>query len=228
MLQCKNATCKQWIHYQCTRLPLYQLYLLCETGRKFECEQCTEIPDKFKQKKLPCDYKDPTISLNICKEHVETQTKSETKDKESQTNTESQVAITDRLNGPTVSENTNKDGTNKDDTITLTRENAPITRPDSTENTPVTRPNSTENAPVTRPTSTENAPVTRPNSTEIVFNTNVQETGKRTELSTLSSENRMEQALALICDRLSDLCNLQQTVRKMDTDLMDKLIEAKK
>jgi ribonuclease HI len=46
MLQCK--LCRKWLHYCCTDLPRYQLYLLCSTTRIFQCAGCTTIPDNFR------------------------------------------------------------------------------------------------------------------------------------------------------------------------------------
>ena len=37
-IQCEE--CKEWIHYNCTGLPLYQLLCLARTNRKFSCEKC--------------------------------------------------------------------------------------------------------------------------------------------------------------------------------------------
>ena len=45
MIQCSK--CEGWLHYWCTRLPSYQLHLLCNTSRKFQCELCTVVPEEF-------------------------------------------------------------------------------------------------------------------------------------------------------------------------------------
>ena len=43
-----NCTeCKKWIHYQCTELPAYQLYLYESTTRKFTCSLCSNIDTLF-------------------------------------------------------------------------------------------------------------------------------------------------------------------------------------
>lgn len=47
-IQCQD--CKGWIHYVCTRLPAYQLYLYESTQRRFTCEFCTEMDDDFQVK----------------------------------------------------------------------------------------------------------------------------------------------------------------------------------
>ena len=46
VIQCSD--CKVWCHYQCTRLPLYQLYIYDLTSRKYTCEPCCEVPDDVK------------------------------------------------------------------------------------------------------------------------------------------------------------------------------------
>ena len=43
VIQCSD--CKVWCHYQCTRLPLYQIYIYDLTSRKYTCEQCVEVPE---------------------------------------------------------------------------------------------------------------------------------------------------------------------------------------
>ena len=47
MIMCTN--CKSWAHFVCTELPLYQLYLLTSTSRKYTCAQCTIVPQKIKE-----------------------------------------------------------------------------------------------------------------------------------------------------------------------------------
>ena len=46
VIQCSD--CKVWCHYQCTRLPLYQIYIYDLTSRKYTCEQCVEVPEDVK------------------------------------------------------------------------------------------------------------------------------------------------------------------------------------
>ena len=41
------ATCKQWIHYGCTLLPAYQLWVFKSTYRKYECNKCVDMPGDF-------------------------------------------------------------------------------------------------------------------------------------------------------------------------------------
>ena len=48
MISCTD--CRVWIHFECTELPLYQLYSLVSTKRKFTCEKCSKIPDDFLSK----------------------------------------------------------------------------------------------------------------------------------------------------------------------------------
>ena len=48
MIQCSK--CEMWTHYECTKLPIYQLYLLTSTKRRYDCEKCTTVPESFKQK----------------------------------------------------------------------------------------------------------------------------------------------------------------------------------
>ena len=47
MIQCNS--CKHWIHLACTNLPRYQLFIYSTTGRKFQCELCTTVPEEFYQ-----------------------------------------------------------------------------------------------------------------------------------------------------------------------------------
>ena len=44
-IQCNS--CLQWVHYHCTQLPRYQLYVYQSTKRKFTCEKCAQTPDNF-------------------------------------------------------------------------------------------------------------------------------------------------------------------------------------
>ena len=41
--------CKFWMHYRCTNLPEYQLYLYECTQRKFTCKFCVDIDDEFSE-----------------------------------------------------------------------------------------------------------------------------------------------------------------------------------
>ncbi len=40
MVQCKQ--CKGWLHYRCTKLPTYQLYLFCNSNRAYKCAACVQ------------------------------------------------------------------------------------------------------------------------------------------------------------------------------------------
>lgn len=44
-IQCQD--CKTWIHYICSRLPPYQLFLYESTQRRYTCESCTEVDEEF-------------------------------------------------------------------------------------------------------------------------------------------------------------------------------------
>ncbi|CAC5386637.1 unnamed protein product [Mytilus coruscus] len=48
MIQC--CRCQLWTHYKCTRLPVYQIYLLTSTSRRYNCETCTTVPPSFLEK----------------------------------------------------------------------------------------------------------------------------------------------------------------------------------
>lgn len=48
MIQC--CKCQLWTHYKCTRLPVYQIYLLTSTSRRYNCETCTIVPPSFLEK----------------------------------------------------------------------------------------------------------------------------------------------------------------------------------
>lgn len=48
MMECSK--CHKWTHYECTKLPIYQLYTLVNTSRKYTCEVCAEVPTCFKEK----------------------------------------------------------------------------------------------------------------------------------------------------------------------------------
>ena len=46
-IQCQE--CKFWMHYGCTNLPEYQLYLYECTQRKFTCKFCVDVDDEFSE-----------------------------------------------------------------------------------------------------------------------------------------------------------------------------------
>ena len=48
MMQCHK--CHRWTHYLCTKLPVYQLYTLTHSNRRYTCEKCSEVPNSFKEK----------------------------------------------------------------------------------------------------------------------------------------------------------------------------------
>ena len=68
MLECNK--CKSWTHYSCTALPLYQLYSLVTTSRRFTCEKCIDIPEDFINKfdSLTSRKKCVTQNVNIIEE----------------------------------------------------------------------------------------------------------------------------------------------------------------
>lgn len=45
VIQCHD--CDSWIHYECSRLPEYQLSKYKNTQRKFSCENCVEVAEEF-------------------------------------------------------------------------------------------------------------------------------------------------------------------------------------
>ena len=57
MIQC--ATCKSWLHFTCSALPPYQLYVFTKTQRKFECEMCINVPGDFLSKVKKCTADPP-------------------------------------------------------------------------------------------------------------------------------------------------------------------------
>ena len=56
-MQCQE--CKYWMHYNCTDLPEYQLYLYECTQRKFTCRFCVDIDAEFSE-----NFKASQISFN--------------------------------------------------------------------------------------------------------------------------------------------------------------------
>lgn len=48
MILCNK--CRKWTHYSCSQLPLYQLYFLISSSRRYKCELCTIISPDFTSK----------------------------------------------------------------------------------------------------------------------------------------------------------------------------------
>ena len=44
-IQCQE--CKYWVHYRCSDLPGYQLYLYESTQRRYTCKICVDIDEDF-------------------------------------------------------------------------------------------------------------------------------------------------------------------------------------
>ena len=44
MIEC--SACHNWIHFQCTKLPAYQIQIFIDTNRKFTCENCADQPEE--------------------------------------------------------------------------------------------------------------------------------------------------------------------------------------
>ena len=46
MLQCHEGKC--WVHYKCTQLPIYMLYNLVKSQRRYSCKNCSPtVPENF-------------------------------------------------------------------------------------------------------------------------------------------------------------------------------------
>lgn len=45
MIQCN--LCRKWVHFWCTLLPPYQLFILSTTTRLYTCAECVDLPDRF-------------------------------------------------------------------------------------------------------------------------------------------------------------------------------------
>lgn len=45
MIQCSK--CQNWTHFKYTRLPVYVVYTLTSTSRRYDCEECTKVPSNF-------------------------------------------------------------------------------------------------------------------------------------------------------------------------------------
>ena len=58
MIECSK--CKKWTHFPCTQLPIYQLYVLVNSARKYTCEKCANVPSEFKEKWTSTDVNKDT------------------------------------------------------------------------------------------------------------------------------------------------------------------------
>jgi len=68
MIQCNK--CQGWTHYECTQLPVYQLYLLVHTSRRYTCEACANVTPDFREKWISSQEKTsdlPDQSLEVVK-----------------------------------------------------------------------------------------------------------------------------------------------------------------
>ena len=54
-IQCQ--ACKYWVHYRCSDLPEYQLYLYESTQRRYTCKICVDIDEDF-----AINYSDKRVS----------------------------------------------------------------------------------------------------------------------------------------------------------------------
>ena len=48
MIQCHE--CNSWTHYLCSKLPVYQLFTLVNSSRRYTCELCAKVTKPFKDK----------------------------------------------------------------------------------------------------------------------------------------------------------------------------------
>ncbi|CAC5375858.1 unnamed protein product [Mytilus coruscus] len=71
MIMCNSW--KSWTHYICTELPMYQLYTLTSTSRKYTCSKCTVILYDFREqwelKLLPSLGKPKPENINVGDEY---------------------------------------------------------------------------------------------------------------------------------------------------------------
>lgn len=50
MIQCNS--CNKWIHYSCSLLPPYQIYIFITSSRRYSCPDCVTIPESFTYKRI--------------------------------------------------------------------------------------------------------------------------------------------------------------------------------
>lgn len=65
-LQCQE--CKYWIHYKCSDLPVYQLFLYENTQRRFTCKFCVNIDEDFLtsyKQESPCQQEGRNKGMKI-------------------------------------------------------------------------------------------------------------------------------------------------------------------
>ena len=62
-IQCMD--CKNWFHYTCTDLPAYQLYVFEVSNRKYSCEECSGMDQKFQAAFQALLNKKPTSNSTI-------------------------------------------------------------------------------------------------------------------------------------------------------------------
>lgn len=67
MIQC--CKCQKWTHYRCTRLQVYQLYLLTSTSRRYTCAKCTTVPTSFVEK-CNISSKESEQNTKVENEHI--------------------------------------------------------------------------------------------------------------------------------------------------------------
>ena len=69
MLKCSK--CNQYIHYQCTRLPTYQLSLfLTKNYRNFQCEKCVVVPKSLQESHKETNFERFRTNEKILKETI--------------------------------------------------------------------------------------------------------------------------------------------------------------
>jgi len=79
MIQCNSFN--KWIHYTCSMLPPYQVYIFVTSSRRYSCPNCVQIQDSFKYKSLSVHPTNTSI-----KNHVDNGTIPLTKKSSCQTN----------------------------------------------------------------------------------------------------------------------------------------------
>lgn len=69
MMQCNR--CQGWTHYVCTKLPVYQLYLLVHTSRRYTCETCSNVTTSFYEKWTNKGAVEPSDNPNLSNKTLE-------------------------------------------------------------------------------------------------------------------------------------------------------------